>query len=107
MRADALLRIRISGQTKREWLALADQHGVRLSDFVRTACRLGAVLGHQRLAEGLADIASARRDLHVIADELRRIADGSAASPDDLRAALKRVHATTDRLSVVLRGRAA
>jgi len=108
MRADALIRIRVADRIKREWSAHADAHGVRLSDFVRTACRLGSLIGYQRLADGLADIACARRDLHAIADELRRIAhDNPQLSIEDIRGPLARVHATTDALSAVIRRKAA
>ncbi len=104
MRADALIRIRVSEATKGEWIAHADQHGVALSDFVRTACRLGALIGHTRLAEGLADIASARRDLHSVAAELRRIAhENPQLGAEQIRCVLSQVHATTDVLSSAIR----
>ena len=90
MRADALIRVRVAERTKEEWSAHANQHGVGLSDFVRTSCRLGALIGHRRLTDGLADIASARHDLHSLAAELRQLATEGQLSTDETRAVLAR-----------------
>jgi len=105
LRADAVIQIRVAETTKSEWFAHADRHGVALSDFIRSACRLGALVGYRRLADGLADIASARRDLHAVAEELRQIvADNPQLAPDALQQTLAQVHATTNMLSAIIRG---
>jgi glycosyltransferase A (GT-A) superfamily protein (DUF2064 family) len=106
VRADAVIQIRVAEATKTEWCEHADQHGVALSDFIRTACRLGALIGYRRLADGLTDIASSRRDLHAVAEQLRHIAaDNPQLARDALRDALAQVHATTDVLSAIIRGK--
>ncbi len=108
MRADALIRVRVAEPIKQEWSTYADRHGIGLSDFVRTSCRVATLIGHQRLAEGLADLALARRDLHALVEELRRIATtNSPPASEDLRIALARVHTTTDVLSAAIRGKVA
>lgn len=97
---DTVVKLRVSGRLKTEWFEHANRNGVPLSDFVRTACRLSILVGHSRLAAGLADIAGIRRDLHAVGAALRQIAnDNPKAGSDEVRSALASVHLATDAIT--------
>jgi hypothetical protein len=97
LRANTVIKCRVSERLKAEWAAHADKNGIALSDFVRTACRLAILVGHSRLAEGLTDITCIRRDLHVIGAELRQIADDNPrVLSAEVRSVLARVHLATE-----------
>lgn len=104
MRADAIIRVRVTEQLKAEWFAHAQKSGVHLSDLVRTACRVAVLVGHDRLSGALGDVAGMRRDLNALGADMRRIAqDNPQVSPDELRAAIARVYLTADAISAAIR----
>ena len=97
---NSVVKLRVSERVKSEWREHANQNGIRLSDFVRTACRLSALVGHHRLTEGLSEIAGIRRDLHAIGADLRRIADDNPHLPaDEIRSALTRIYIAADAIT--------
>jgi len=100
VRASTVIKCRVSERLKSEWSAYANQVGIPLSDLIRMACRLSILVGHSRLADGLADIAGIRRELHTVGAALRQIAnDNPHANSDDVRSALARVHIATDAIA--------
>lgn len=107
MGANDLIRVRVSERVKSEWCDYASQSGISLSDFVRAACRVGALVGHDRMAAALRDLSSIRSDLHAASESLRRIAhDGtSRTSPDEVRESISKVHLAADAISTMIRGR--
>ena len=106
MRAETEIRVRLSKTLKAAWKARARDDGISLSHAIRTAGRLGMLLGPARLHESVSKISAIRRDLHAIDASLQLIA---TAGPDieagELRAAVARVHEAADAATNFLRRR--
>ncbi|MDI1347061.1 MAG: hypothetical protein PSV22_23670 [Pseudolabrys sp.] len=106
MRAETAIRLRISGPLKAEWQARARADGISLSHALRTAGRLGMLLGPARLQEAVSAISALRRDLHVAVSELRDVAtSGPGIEPDRRRAAIASVHEAAEATTTFLRNR--
>src|ERR1700754_4505927 len=100
-----MIRLRVAERTKTEWREHARERGIGLSDFVRLACQLSALIGHDRLADGLSEITSMRRDLHALSAELRRLVqDKPNIASDEVRTTLARVHSAAEAVSTIIRG---
>jgi hypothetical protein len=100
---DCVIKIRVSKRLKTEWFEHANRNGVPVSDFVRTACRFSAIVGHDRVAGGLTDIAVIRRDLHAVSATLRQIAnDNPHTNQDEVRSALASVHVATEVIAATI-----
>lgn len=106
MRAESAIRIRVSTKLKTEWQARARADGISLSHALRTATRLGMILGPARLHESVTTISAIRRDLHAAIAELTSIAaTGSGAEADKARAAVARAYEAADATATFLRMR--
>jgi hypothetical protein len=106
MHAQTELRIRVSKPLKTEWQARARADGVSLSHAVRTASRLGMLLGPARLRESVSTISAIRRDFHAAIAGLNEIAaTGHVDEPGKLRAAVARLYEAADATSTFLRKR--
>ena len=105
MRASSAIRIRVSDELKSEMQTRARADGISLSHALRTAGRLGLLLGAGRLNQAVATVSAMRRDLHAATADLHQIAADGGISPDELRAALARVYEAADAAAVFLRRR--
>jgi hypothetical protein len=106
MRAETELRIRVSKRLKDAWQARAREDGVSLSHVIRTAGRLGMILGPARLHESVSKISAIRRDLQAANAELIKLATAApAVEPGRLRAAVASVHEAADATATFLRQR--
>ena len=105
MRASSAIRIRVSDELKSEMRTRARADGISLSHALRTAARLGFLLGPGRLHETVATVAAMRRDLHAAAADLHQIAADGAINSDELRAALTCVYEAADAAATFLRKR--
>jgi hypothetical protein len=105
MRASSAIRIRVSDELKSEMQTRARADGISLSHALRTAGRLGLLLGAGRLNQAVATVSAMRRDLHAATADLHQIAADGGVSPDELRAALARVYEAADAAAVFLRRR--
>lgn len=100
------IRIRVLDSVKAEWQARARADGTSLSHLMRTAARLAMLAGPRRVKETVATIDAMRRDLHAVAMDLHKIAEGNTAfRPDEVRAALARAHEAAEATSAFLRRR--
>lgn len=79
MRADSAIRIRVSDELKSEMQTRARADGISLSHALRTAGRLGLLLGPGRLHQAVATVSAMRRDLHAATADLHQIAADAAA----------------------------
>lgn len=106
MRTDTQLQIRVSKTLKSEWKARAQAEGVSLSHALRTAGRLGMLLGPRHLQDAVAAVHAMRQELHAIIAELTEIgAAGSRVEPGVLREAIARAYEAADATTQFLRRR--
>jgi hypothetical protein len=106
MRSETMLQIRVSAALKREWKARAQAEGVSLSHALRTAGRLGMLLGPGHLQDAVAAVHAMRRELHAIIAELTEMAAaGSRIEPSVLREAIARAYEAADATTHFLRRR--
>jgi hypothetical protein len=97
VRTEATIGLRISEDLKIELQKRARADGVSLSHAMRTACRLGMLVGASRLNDAVSTIGTIRRDLHGINAELRKLLDrGQPVDADEIRAAVARVHVAAE-----------
>lgn len=106
MRAQTEIRVRLSKPLKTEWQARARADGVSLSHAVRTAGRIGMLLGAARLHESISMVSAIRRDLHSLDASLHEIATaGPGIEPDELRAVVASIYEAAEAVTAFLRRR--
>ena len=106
MRAETEIRVRLSRPLKAAWKARARDDGISLSHAIRTAGRLGMLLGPARIQETVATVSAMRRDLHSLDASLQMIASGGPGiDPSEVRAVVARVHEAADAATNFLRRR--
>lgn len=106
MRADTAIRLRISNALKEEWQKRARADGVSLSHLLRTAGRLGMIIGPGRLQETITTLDAIRRDLHAANVELKGLCSTSTAiEPGRVRTAVASVNEAADAVTEFLRRR--